>query len=380
MLKKIMSEQNNQRAYQQCKRCIMDTTDPVIQFDEVGNCNHCNSYFELAPLYVYNGQQSDEALKRIVAKIKEDGKDSDYDCMVGVSGGVDSTYVAYLSKQLGLRVLAFHFDNGWNSELAVKNVENIVKKLGVDYQTWVVDWEEFRDLQIAFLKSSVANAETPSDHAFLAATYKMCAKYNIKYFFNGSNFATEGILPQSWGYNAKDVKHLKAIHKQFGKIPFKTYPLLGFNREFYYTYVKGIKMIRLLNYVPYVKADAMKVIQDELGWVYYGGKHYESVFTRFFQAYLLPVKFGYDKRLAHLSTLICSGQITRDEALEEMKKEAYPADLLAADKEYVTKKLGLSMDEFESILKLKPKSYNEYPNAEKQLKFIYNVYNKLRGR
>lgn len=375
-----MNNEVNHQTYQRCTRCIMDTTDPEITFDEKGQCNHCTEYFALAPLYEYQGEKSDLELQKIVAKIKEDGKNSEYDCMVGVSGGVDSTYVAYLAKKLGLRVLAFHFDNGWNSELAVKNVENIVKKLGIDYQTWVVDWEEFRDLQIAFLKSSVANAETPSDHAFLAATYRLCAKYKIKYFLSGSNFATEGILPNSWGYNAKDVKHLKAIHNQFGKIPFKTYPLLGFNREFYYTYVKGIKMVRLLNYVPYVKEDAMKVIQDELGWVYYGGKHYESVFTRFFQAYLLPVKFGFDKRLAHLSTLICSGQITREEALEEMKKDAYPPDMLAEDKEYVIKKLGMTHEEFEKMLQAPVKSYKDYPNDESKLKFIYSVYNKLRGR
>ena len=368
------------RAYQQCKRCIMDTTDTEIVFDAAGNCNHCNEFFEKEKLHTYQGEKSDKALEQIVAKIKKDGKNSDFDCMVGVSGGVDSTYVAYLTKQLGLRVLAFHFDNGWNSELAVKNVENIVKKLDFEYQTWVVDWEEFRDLQLSFLKSSVANAETPSDHAFLAATYQLCAKYNIKYLISGSNFATEGILPKSWGYNAKDVKHLKAIHKIFGKIPFKTYPLLGFFKEFYYTYVKKIRMIRLLNYVPYVKEDAMKVIQSELGWVYYGGKHYESVFTRFFQAYYLPVKFGFDKRLAHLSTLICSGQISREDALLELEKETYPADLLEQDKTYVTKKLGLSAQEFEEILTAPAKHYSDYPNDEKRLKFIYKVYNKLRGK
>lgn len=366
--------------YQQCTRCIMDTTDPEITFNEEGHCNHCIEYFELAPHFIYNGESSDRQLEATVARMKAAGKNSDYDCMVGVSGGVDSTYVAYLAKKLGLRVLAFHFDNGWNSELAVKNVENIVKKLDVDYQTWVVDWEEFRDLQIAFLKSSVANAETPSDHAFLAATYRLCAKYNIKYFLSGSNFATEGILPNSWGYNAKDIKHLKGIHRLFGKIPFKTYPLLGFNKEFYYTYIKKIRMVRLLNLVPYVKEDAMKVIQDELGWVYYGGKHYESVFTRFFQAYYLPHKFGFDKRLAHLSTLICSGQITREQALEEMKKDIYPSDLLAEDKEYVVKKLGMTHGEFEEILNAPPKSYRDYPNDEKRLAFIYKVYNKLRGR
>jgi N-acetyl sugar amidotransferase len=366
--------------YQQCTRCIMDTSDSEITFNEKGQCNHCTEYFEKEQYYSYKGKETDLELEKIVAKIKEDGKNHDYDCMVGVSGGVDSTYVAYLAKELGLRVLAFHFDNGWNSELAVKNIENIVKKLGFDYQTWVVDWEEFRDIQLSFLKSSVANAETPSDHAFLAATYRLCDKYKIKYLLSGSNFATEGILPNSWGYNAKDVKHLKGIHKIFGKIPFKTYPLLGFYKEIYYTYIKGIRMVRLLNYVPYVKSNAMKVIQDELGWVYYGGKHYESIFTRFFQAYYLPEKFNYDKRLAHLSTLICSGQISRNDALEEMTKDTYPADLLEQDKTYVMKKLGVNKEEFEVILKAPAKSYKDYPNDEKRLSFIYKVYNMLRGR
>lgn len=368
------------REYRMCTRCIMDTSDPEITFDEKGHCNHCDEYFKLAPHYIYHGRESDEQLKKIVEEIKAAGKNSEYDCMIGVSGGVDSSYVAYTAKKLGLRALTFHFDNGWNSELAVKNIENIVKKLGYDYQTWVVDWEEFRDLQTAFLKASVANIETPTDHAFLAATYRLCSKYKISYFLSGSNFATEGILPKSWGYNAKDLKHLKAIHDQFGKVPFKTYPLLGFNREFYYTYVKKIKMVRLLNYVPYDKAAAMKIIQDELGWVYYGGKHYESVFTRFFQAYILPVKFGIDKRIAHLSTLICSGQITREDALEEMKKPAYPEGMLKDDKEYVIKKLGITPEEFEAIMNAPVKSYRDYPNDEKRLKFIYSVYYKIKGR
>ncbi len=255
----------------------MDTTDTEIVFDQNGISNHYHEFMRLAPMNLYQGKSTDLKLEQLIEQIKKAGKNSEYDCICGVSGGVDSSYVAYLSKNLGLRVLTVHLDNGWNSELAVKNIENIVKKLQFDYQTWVIEWKEFRDLQLSFLKASVANAEIPTDHAFLAAIYRLCAKYNIKYILSGSNFATEAILPKSWGYNAKDITHLKAIHDRFGKVPFKTYPLLGFNREFYYTYVKGIKMARLLNYVPYVKADAMKVIEDKLGWVYYGGKHYESI-------------------------------------------------------------------------------------------------------
>ena len=368
------------RPYQMCTKTVMDTTDTEITFDENGISNHYQDFMRLAPQYIYQGKETDIKREQLFAAIKDAGKNSDYDCICGVSGGVDSSYVAYQAKQFGLRVLTVHFDNGWNSELAVKNIENIVKKLGFDYQTWVVDWEEFRDLQIAFLKASVANAEIPTDQAFLAAIYRLCNKYNIKYILSGSNFATEGILPKSWGYNAKDLKHLKAIHNRFGKIPFDTYPLLGFNKEFYYTYLKKIKMVRLLNYVPYIKADAMKVIQEKLGWVYYGGKHYESVFTRFFQAYILPQKFNIDKRKAHLSTLICSGQMTREQALEELKKEIYPPHKLEEDKTFVIKKLGMTENEFENIMKAPVKSYKDYPNDERKLKFIYSVYNKLRGR
>lgn len=372
-------ETNHQPPYQICTRCVMDTTDPWISFNEVGLCNHCIEYFELAPLYVYNGEKSDKALAELVKKMKEDGAGKPYDCIVGVSGGVDSTYVAYVTKQLGLRALTVHFDNGWNSELAVKNIENIVKKLEFDYQTYVVDWEEFKDLQIAFLKASVANAEIPSDHAFLAALYSIADKFGIKYLLSGSNFVTEAILPNSWGYNAKDVKHLRAIHRKFGTKKLRTYPALGFYKEVYYTYIKGIRMIRLLDYVPYDKGEAMKTIQEKLGWVYYGGKHYESVFTRFFQSYYLPRKFNIDKRIAHLSTLICSGQITREQALEELKKETYPADLLKQDIEYVIKKLDLTEPEFEAIMKAPVKSYSDYPNNEKFLKFVYSVYYKIKG-
>lgn len=352
----------------------MDTTDLEIVFDEEGNCNHCNEYFEKAPSQTYQGKETDEQLARIVDKIKKDGKNSDYDAVVGISGGVDSTYVAYNAKKLGLRVLTVHFDNGWNSEQAVKNIENIVKTLGYDYQTNVVDWEEFKDLQIAFLKASVSNAEIPTDHAFLAAIYKICDQYNIKYTLSGSNFVTEGILPKSWGYNAKDLSHLKGIQRKFGKVPLKTYPTLGLTKELYYTYYKRIGMIRLLNYVPYVKSDAMKVIQKELGWVYYGGKHYESVFTRFFQSYILPTKFNIDKRKAHLSTLICSGQITRDEALAEMEKPVYPPEKIEEDKEYVIKKLGLTEGEFNEIMKAPIKSYRDYPNSEQLIKMVYKAY------
>lgn len=364
--------------YKMCTKTIMDTTDEDIVFDEEGICNHYYEYKKLEPYYTYQGKETDIQLEKIIDEIKRSGKGKEYDCLIGLSGGVDSSYVAYNAKKLGLRALTVHFDNGWNSELAVKNIENIVKKLNFDYQTWVVDWEEFKDLQISFIKSSVANIEIPSDHAFLAALYRIANQYNIKYILSGSNFVTEGILPKSWGYNAKDLTHIRAIHKKFGKKKLKSYPTLGLYKELYYTYFKKIKMVRLLNYLPYVKTEAMKIIQNELDWKYYGGKHYESVFTRFFQGYILPVKFNIDKRKAHLSTLIMSGQITREQALEEIKKPPMTEEQINDDKIYVTKKLDISLDEFDAIMKEKPKKYTEYANNEKIRNIIYGIYNKVK--
>ena len=367
------------RPYQICNRCVMDTSDTEIVFDEKGNCNHCNNYYKLEDSYVYKGDDWEEKLIQLIDKIKLDQKDCEYDCIVGVSGGVDSSYVAYNAKKYGLRALTVHLDNGWNSEQAVKNIENIITKLQFDYQTWVIDWEEFKDLQICFLKASVANVEIPTDHAFLAAIYKLCSTYKIKYILSGSNFVTEGILPKSWGYNAKDLRHLNDIHNKFGEVKFKTYPRLGFFKEFYYTYFKKIKMIRLLNHLPYNKQEAMETITKEIGWQYYGGKHYESIFTRFFQSYILPTKFKIDKRRAHLSSLICSHQTTRVEALEELAKPPYPAELLKQDKEYVIKKLRLTEKSFEDIIKTPIKSYKDYANNKALLKFIYRIYYKIKG-
>lgn len=258
--------------YQVCKRCVMDTTNPSIVFDADGHCNHCTRYFELQSSLIPEPAASQKRFNALINRLKSEGKSRAYDCVIGLSGGVDSSYVAYLAWKAGLRVLTVHFDNGWNSELAVKNIENIINITGFDYQTWVVDWEEFRDLQLAFLKAGVANAEVPTDHAFLAAIYRICSQYKIKYNLNGSNFATEGILADSWGYNSKDLRHLKGIHKQFGTNRLKTYPLLGFRREFLYTYVKGIKNLRPLNLVRYKKLETMNVLKTELGWKYYGGK------------------------------------------------------------------------------------------------------------
>ncbi|MGZ6206012.1 MAG: N-acetyl sugar amidotransferase [Syntrophales bacterium] len=352
--------------YQICSRCVMDTSDPDISFYEYGVCNHCRDYdIKARPIVEWANSDATRELQAIVDRIKCTGRKDDYDCLIGLSGGIDSTYVASQVKKLGLRPLAVHFDSGWNSELAVNNIENIIKGLKIDLYTFVVDWEEMRDLQLAFFKASVANCDTPTDHAFLAILYLVAAQQGIRHIVIGTNYATEFILPKAWGYSPADLTHLKAIHKQFGKRPLRQYPQLGFfRRYFYYPIVKGIRIVRILNLMPYNKKEAKDLMTNELGWRDYGGKHYESLFTRFFQAYYLPVKFGYDKRRAHLSSLIVSGQITREEALRELEQPTYTSDRLQEDKEFIAKKLGLSTEEFDRVLAQPGRMYSDFPTEE----------------
>jgi N-acetyl sugar amidotransferase len=365
------------RSYQLCNRCVMDTTDPEITFDENGNCNHCTEFLNKRAKHKYQGKESDEALERIVGDMKQAGKSSEYDCIVGLSGGIDSSYAAYIAKQKGLRVLAVHMDNGWNSEEAVMNIKNIAGKLGIDYESYVLDWEEFKDLQLAFLKASVPEAETPTDIAIPAAFHHYAAKYNVKYIISGGNFATEGILPRSWHYNAKDMKYFNYIQKTFGEKRLKKFPTFGFQKEMYYKLVRGIKIIYLLNYVPYEKEAAMELLKKELDWKFYGGKHYESKYTGFIQSYYLFEKFGIDYRRATLSSQICVGAIDRKEALEQLKGKPYNPIKVEEEKQYIAKKLSISIDEFERIIKLPPKWYWDYPNDDKRLGFIYDTYRKI---
>ena len=364
-----------------CIRCVMDTTDPEITFDTNGLCSHCQN-FDLTDRKILERSRSPEGLvdlERIVNRLKQQGKGKDYDCIIGISGGVDSSYVAWKVKELGLRPLAVHFDSGWNSELAVGNIENIVKRLNLDLFTFVVDWEEMADLQLAFFKASLANCDIPTDHGFLAVLYRTAAQHGIKTFISGGNLATESILPTSWGYNASDLRHLKAVHRQFGKRPLKQYPMLPFyQRYLWYPFVRGMQEFRLLNYIPYDKEEAKQVIQRELGWRDYGGKHYESVFTRFFQAYYLPRKFGFDKRKAHYSSLIVSGQMTREEALAELNKVTAPPDLMEQDKSFIAKKLGISVEKFEELLALTPKSYRDYASNQWLFNFKRQILSHLR--
>jgi N-acetyl sugar amidotransferase len=369
------------KEYKICTRCIMDTTDQEIEFDKNGVCNHCRKYDERASKELYYDEAGQEKLKQLIGEIKEEGKNKKYDCLIGVSGGTDSTFLLYMLKKLGLRPLAVHLDNGWNPELASKNIEMTLKKLNVDLHTFVLNWEEFKDLQLSFLKASIANAEIPTDHAILAVLYHTAAERGIKYIISGGNIVTEAIMPDSWMYDAKDWRIIKSIHKKFGKIKLKTFPVLTIFDWVFYTFVKKIKYIPLLNYIQYNKKEAVQIIEKELGWRNYGLKHYESIYTRFFQGYILPKKFNIDKRRAHLSTLICSGQIKRDMALEEMKNNPYlNEDILKEDKEYVLKKMGITNEEFEKIMSLPVKTYKDYPNNYfwfSKLRFFVNFAKKI---
>jgi N-acetyl sugar amidotransferase len=363
--------------YQICNRCVMDSSDPGISFDENGYCNHCIEFHNRRGKHKYQGEKSDEELKLIVQEIKKSGKGKKYDCVLGLSGGIDSSYTAYKAIKLGLRPLAVHLDNGWNAEEAVNNIKNIARKLNIDYQSFVLNWEEFKDLQLSFLKASIPEAETPTDIAIPGALHKVAAQHNIKYVISGGNFATEGILPKHWHYNAKDLKYFYAIHKKYGKKKLKNFPSFGYKKETYYKLVKGIKMIYLLNYVPYIKDDAMDLLKDKLEWKYYGGKHYESKYTGFIQSYYLFEKFNIDYRRATFSTQICAGDMDRNEAINLLKNKPYNNEENAIEKEYIAKKLSIDLKELEDIINSTPKWYSDYPNDEKKLSFIYNTYRKV---
>jgi len=358
----------------------MDTTDPDIVFDTDGVCNHCHRYDSQLSIRVYSKQDGEVALRKLVQDMTSDGKGKEYNCIIGVSGGVDSTYVAYLTKKLGLRPLAIHFDNGWNSELAVSNIEKVLNLLKIDLYTYVIDWEEFKDLQLSFLKASTPDGEIPSDHAINALLFKEASKRGIKYIINGMNFKTESMSVPKWAYGHADWKYIKAVHKKFGVRKLRKYPHYSLFDTFYYLFVKRIKLISILNYIDYDKDEVMKVLQSDLGWKYYGGKHYESVYTRFYQAYILPNKFNIDKRIGHLSDLIRSGNLTREEGLDALSNEIADPQLLARDKEFVMKKLSLSIEDFDQIMNAKPKLYTDYPNNSDKVAKLKGYMNVLRGK
>jgi len=342
-----------------CTRTVMDNTDPDIAFDENGVSNWWHDFHALLATRPDAGQR-DRLLRETIATIKDAGRGKPYDCILGLSGGVDSCYMAYLARQWSLRPLVVHFDNGWNDELAVANIEVIVRKLGFRLSTFVMNWPEFRDLQRAFFKAAVLDLEMPTDHMIFGALYRIAHGYGIKHILSGNNFATEWLLPRAWYYAKGDLENIKGIHRSFGEQSMKHLPGLGVWQRQYYQRVKRVREVQVLELIDYRKNDAKKCLMQEFGWRDYGGKHYESLFTRFYQGYILPTRYGIDKRKAHLSNLICNGEISRDDALMELARPPYDPNRQAADKRFVAKKLGWSEAEFDQILALPARRHEEF--------------------
>jgi N-acetyl sugar amidotransferase len=369
----------HKQPYQVCKRTVMDTSDPLIYFDDSGICNHVSNYENIIRNWNIQNDSQDFVLERLVDTIKKESKGKEFDCIMGLSGGVDSSYMCYfVTQKLGLRALVVHVDTGWNSELAVNNIQNIVQKLNLELHTLVLDWEEIRDLQLSFFRASVANIDIPQDHSFIASLYQEANRFGIKYIMNGSNISTESILPSAWGYDASDASHVVGVHKRFGTIPLKKFPIHTlYDSLFYYPILKQMKVVRPLNFIDYKKDNAKNFLMNEFGWRDYGGKHYESIFTKLFQAHYLPVKFGFDKRKAHLSSLIVTGQLTRDAAILELQKPLYDPIELERDIDYFVKKLGISKEEYISIMEQPPISYKYYQNSEKTREILRKYFSKF---
>ena len=345
---------NNHVPYQQCSYSVMDTiSDPYITFDPEGVCNYFHEYKDAEHTHVFTGDVGLEKLNKIFKKIIDSGKGKRYDCILGLSGGVDSTYLCLLAKQSGLNPLIVHCDNGWNSELAVRNIENTVKRLDFDLYTYVINWEDFKSLQLAYLKASVVDIEVLTDHAFMAVLYEQARKFRIKYVLAGMNIVTEHVLPKYWIFDKSDATNIKSIYKMFGDRnikEIKTFPFLSYKTKRFCNDVLKMQVISPLNYIDYNYEHVKAIIKDELDWQDYGGKHHESIWTRFYQGYILPEKFLIDKRKAHFSNLIYSGQLTKEDALEKLAQPIYDTDILLSDKEFVLKKFNLSIEEFEKIM------------------------------
>ena len=360
------------RQYQICTNCVMDTTDSKITFDNKGVCDHCNTYYsDILPNW-HTDERGDLALKNIVKKLKKEGKGKDFDCLMGMSGGIDSSYLLYVMVvKYGLRPLVFHVDAGWNSQIAVNNIERLVEGLGLDLYTEVINWEEIKDLQLAFFKSGVSQIDTPQDHSFFATMYKFASKHNIKHILTGGNYSTECVRnPLEWMYYQSDSIQLKDIYKKHGTGKLKDYPITKILwHKIYLPYVKGIKLIRPLDYIPYNKDDAMQLLVEKYGYQKYPQKHFESRFTRFYESYWLPKKFGYDTRKVQYSSLILTNQMTREDALEKLKHPAYDPKTIKQDFEYIATKLGISVEELQSYMYAPNKTYKDYKSQEN----IYNI-------
>jgi N-acetyl sugar amidotransferase len=350
-----------------CTRCVLDDTVPETTFDVDGVCSWCR-YFDARAAAAPPTEEARKAeLAALVAEMKDAGRGRKYDCVLGVSGGADSSYAALVAHRLGLRALAVHVDNGWNTELAVKNIECIVRGLKLDLVTEVIDWEEFRGIQLSLLRAGVVDLELPSDHAIVAAMYHAARRHGVRYVVTGDNTASEATLPKGWNHRKTDLRNIRAINRAFERTPMKTFPQLSTYGLLLHTRVLGIRSVSILSRTGYVKDAAIEELQRELGWRPYAKKHFESLITRFYQGYILPLKFGIDKRTFHYSLLIHAGQMTREDALADLKKPTYDPKLQEADKVYVCKKFGLSVAAFDRLMKEPAHSHYDYPTDERLL-------------
>ena len=358
----------SKRSYQICTKTIMDTSDPTIIFDDNGISDYYHNFQQTILPNWHTDERGEAELMKIAEKIKKEGAGKDFDCILGMSGGLDSSYAVYIAKEkMGLRPLIFHVDAGWNTQQAVGNIEKVMDGLGLDLYTEVINWEEMKDLQVAFLKSQIADQDLPQDYAFFSALYKFAKKNKIKYILTGSNFSTECCRePEEWGgYAGIDKTLVKDIHHRFGKRPLKTFPIVDvLVHKLYYKYILGMQVFYPLNLVPYIKNDVEQLLEDKFGWQKFQHKHHESRFTRFFEDYWLPKKFGYEKRRAHFSSLILTGQMTRAAALERISKPELDEQLLLQEFEYVANKLDLTVSELREIFEGKNKTYRDYKNKK----------------
>ncbi|MGK0138562.1 MAG: N-acetyl sugar amidotransferase [Algoriphagus sp.] len=355
-----------------CTNCVMDTTDSQISFDSNGVCDHCNTFYSDIHPNWHTDERGLSDLQRTIDAIRKEGKGKDFDCIIGMSGGIDSSYLLYLAvEELGLRPLVFHVDAGWNSQQAVNNIEVMVDKLGLDLFTEVIDWEEMKDLQRAFFRSGVPHIDTPQDHSFFATMYKFANKYKIKHILTGANYSTECIRnPKEWMYFQSDSRQIRDIHNQFGEKPLRNFQLTSILwHKVYLPYFKNIKVVTPLNNMPYIKAEAVELLKTKFGWQEYPQKHFESRFTRFYESYWLPEKFGFDVRKVQFSSLILTGQMSREEAIESLKKKPYDEENIHHDFEYVANKLDMTVKELKDCFNSENKTYKDYKNQES----IYNV-------
>lgn len=359
-----------EREYQRCTQCVMDTTDSKISFDEHGVCDHCRNFEKRIKPYWKPKENDFEGLEKLAKEIRKAGKGREYDCILGLSGGADSSYLAYIAKEvMHLRPLAFVVDTGWNLNVAVENIEKIVKGLDLDMYTEVVNWKEMADFQLSMFKASISSQDFPQDHAIFAGLYNYATKHHIKYVLTGSNSATEFIRPPlEWIY-MNDLRMALDIHKKFGKVELKTFPLCNiWKYRIWYRYFLGMRRRFPLDYVVYDKAEAEELLHEKFGWTKYANKHYENVFTRFFEGYFLPHKFGYDTRKNVLSNEIQVGTMTRDEALKILEQPPYDPEQAELDKAYVAKKIGITTEEFDEIINQPNKTPADYKNSIWMLK------------